>query len=83
MTDCFEGVLAGRDVGEDLDEHAVGRDCRSTGHLEKVVGVLTLPVGLGAIVLVDGGVRVDHDKSGREVQGEIHGCRSGYLGTKR
>ena len=29
--------------------------------LEKVVGVLALPVGLVAVVLVDGGVRVDHD----------------------
>ena len=36
-------------------------DRRSTGRLEKVVGVLALPVGLGAVVLVDGGVRVDHD----------------------
>ena len=25
VTDCFEGVLAGSDVGEDLDGHAVGR----------------------------------------------------------
>ena len=40
---------------------AVGGDCRSAGRGEKVVGVLALPVGLVAVVLVDGGVRVDHD----------------------
>ena len=61
MADCLEGVVAGGDVGEDVDVHPVAGDRRSAGRLEQVAGVLALPVRLVAVLLAEGGIRVDHD----------------------